>query len=165
MSPFNARVLRDFIGPILLGGIIAGTVDVGAACLINGANPARILQVIASGLLGKASFEGGSATSALGLVLQWAMSILIASIFVVVVQLWPLLKRHWVKVGLASGLIIFLVMNYVVLPLSAIGHAPRFRPLHFAQDVVAMLVFGLIIAFFARERVEPTAAPRSVQAV
>jgi hypothetical protein len=146
------RVANDFVVPILLGGIIAGTLDIAAASLINGAQPTRILQAIASGLLGKPAFDGGSVTVELGLVLQWAMSIIIASIFVVAAQWRPVLKRHWVKAGLAYGIIIFLVMNYVVLPLSAIGHPPRFRIVHFMEDIIAMLLFGMIVASFARER-------------
>jgi uncharacterized membrane protein YagU involved in acid resistance len=146
----RTRVVSDYIVPILLGGILAGTLDIGAASLINGAKPTRILQAIASGLLGKAAFDGGSTMVELGLVLQWAMSILIASIFVVAVRWRPILRRHWVMAGLAYGVVIFLVMNYVVLPLSAIGHPPRFRIEHFIEDVVAMLLFGIIVAFFAR---------------
>jgi len=145
------RVVRDFVVPILLGGIIAGTLDIGAASLINGAKPTRILQVIASGLFGKSAFADDS-TVVLGLVLQWAMSIIIASIFVVAAQWRPVLKRHWVMAGLAYGLIIYFVMNYGVLPLSAIGHPPRFRVLHFMEDIVAMILFGIIITFFARKR-------------
>jgi len=145
------QVVRDFVVPILLGSIIAGTFDIGAASLINSANPTRILQVIASGLLGKSAFADNS-TVEFGLVLQWAMSIIIASIFVVAAQWWSVLKRHWVKAGLAYGMVIFVVMNYVVLPLSAIGHPPRFRVVHFIEDITAMLLFGIIVAFFARER-------------
>jgi hypothetical protein len=59
---------------------------------------------------------------------------------------YPIMSR------LAYGVVIFLVMNYVVLPLSAIGHPPRFRVVHFMEDIVAMLLFGMIVAFFARER-------------
>jgi uncharacterized membrane protein YagU involved in acid resistance len=147
----GVRIVKDLIAPILLGGIIAGTLDIGAASLINSAKPTRILQVIASGLLGKSAFADDS-TVALGLVLQWAMSIIIASIFVFAVRWRPVLKRHWVKAGLAYGVVIFFIMNYVVLPLSAIGHAPRFRVVHFMEDIVAMLLFGIIVAFFARER-------------
>jgi len=148
----RTRVVNDFVVPILFGGIIAGTLDIGAASLINSAKPARILQAIASGLLGKSAFDGGSATVELGLVLQWAMSIIIASIFVVAVRWMPVLKRQWIGAGLAYGVTIFVVMNYVVLPLSAIGHPPRFRAVHFTEDIVAMLLFGMIVAFFARER-------------
>ena len=147
----KTHVVSDFVVPILLGGVIAGTLDIGAASLINSARPTRILQVIASGLLGKSALADNS-TMELGLVLQWAMSIIIASIFVVAVQWTPVLRRHWLKAGLAYGVVIFLVMNYVVLPLSALGHPPRFRLVHSMEDIVAMLLFGLIVAFFARER-------------
>jgi len=143
---------RRIVAPILLGGLIAGTIDIGCACLINGAKPSFILQAIASGLLGKSAFSGGPTTVALGLVLQWAMSIIIAAIFVVASRWRPVLARRWIEAGLAYGVVIFVVMNYVVLPLSAVGHAPRFRIVHFIEDTLAMLLFGLIVAFFARQR-------------
>jgi hypothetical protein len=148
----GTRVVSDYVLPILLGGIFAGTLDIGFASLINSAKPTRILQAIASGLLGKSAFDAGSVTVALGLVLQWAMSIVIAAIFVVATRWRPLLKRYWVKAGLAYGVGIFLAMNYLVLPLSAIGHPPRFRVVYFIENVAAMLLFGIIVAFFARER-------------
>lgn len=154
----RTRVVRDLVAPILFGGILAGTLDIGAASLINSANPSRILQAIASGLLGKSAFVDNSSV-ALGLVLQWAMAIIIASIFVAAAQWRPVLKRHWVKAGMAYGVVIFVVMNYVVLPLSAIGHPPRFRVVHFMEDILAMLLFGIIVAFFARER--PSRLPAS----
>ena len=37
-----------------------------------------LLQFVASGLLGQASFEGGAATAALGLLLHYLMMLLIA---------------------------------------------------------------------------------------
>jgi uncharacterized membrane protein YagU involved in acid resistance len=148
----EVRVLKDLIAPILLGGIVAGTIDIGSASLINSAKPAVILQAIAAGLLGKSAFSGGSATIELGLVLQWLMSIVIAAIFVGAAQWRPVLKRHWIKAGLLYGIVVFIVMNYVVLPISAVGHAPRFRIVHFTEDILAMLLFGLIVAFFARRR-------------
>jgi hypothetical protein len=148
----RTRVATYYVVSILLGGIIAGTVDIGFASLINSAKPTRILLAIASGLLGKSAFDGDWATVGLGLALQWAISITIASIFLVAVEWRPLLKRYWVKAGLAYGVIIFLVMNYVVLPLSAIGHPPHYRVVRFIENVVAMLLFGIIVAFFARER-------------
>ena len=140
---------RSIVVAILLGGLIAGTIDIGAACLINGATPAGILRAIAGGLLGKSASTGGLPIAGLGLVLQWAMSILIAAIFVVTSRWMPILRRRWIEAGLAYGVIVFFVMNYAVMPLSAIGHAPRFRIAHFSEDMFAMLVFGLIVAHFA----------------
>jgi uncharacterized membrane protein YagU involved in acid resistance len=141
---------RETLNAILLGGLIAGAIDIGAASLISGRNPGFIMQAIAGGLLGKASFAGGARTMLLGFVLQELMGILIAAIYVALAKPLPALTRRWVVSGLAYGVIIFFVMNYVVVPLSAWKSSPHYTPLKFSEDMTAMLVFGLIVAFFAR---------------
>ena len=141
---------RSILGAILLGGFIAGTIDIGAAALINTVSVPRILKAIASGILGKASFERGMEAESLGVLLQWAMSILIAAIFVVTASRVTILKRQWLAAGLAYGVAVFFVMNYVVVPLSAIGRVPHFTAARFMENLLAMLLFGVIIAFFAR---------------
>jgi uncharacterized membrane protein YagU involved in acid resistance len=134
---------------ILLGGLIAGTLDIGAAALINGRSPLVILLVIASGLLGKASFQGGLPAVVLGLALQWLMSLVIAAIYVLVSNRIPELKQHWIAGGLAYGIGIFVVMTYVVVPMSEIGRIPQFTTWTFGGNVLAMLGFGLLTALFA----------------
>lgn len=141
---------HEVLGGILLGGLIAGAIDIGAASLISDRNPAFIMQVIAGGLLGRASFGGGAATVILGAVLQELMSVLIAAIYVVSVKSVPGLLRRWIPSGLSYGVIIFFVMNYVVVPLSALKSKPHFTSAKFAANLAAMLLFGLIVAFFAR---------------
>jgi uncharacterized membrane protein YagU involved in acid resistance len=140
---------------ILLGGFIAGTIDIFAASLINHINVVVILHSIASGLLGKNSFYGGWTSAAIGLALQWAMALIIAAIYVFASRSIPALTRYWIWGGLAYGVGIYFVMNFVVVPLSA---AP-FKNHHLvtpkaAEDMIAMLLFGLIVAFFARRSVE-----------
>ena len=137
---------------MVLAGLVAGTLDIGAACLINHVGPIIICQAIARGILGKASFEEGLASAAFGLVLQWLMSILIAACcFFSARRLPPPLKGHWVGTGLFFGVVIFLVMNYLVVPLSAVGHRPHFDTRGVIENLIAMLVFGLILSFYARE--------------
>jgi hypothetical protein len=138
------------LGPILLGGLIAGTVDIGAACLINQRNPVVIMQAIASGVLGRASFQSGLPAAALGLVLQWAMSLLIAVIFVGAAQRLAILKQRWIASGLFYGVVIYVVMNFVVVPLSAAPFSAKFHLVKAIEDMLAMLLFGLIVAFFGR---------------
>jgi uncharacterized membrane protein YagU involved in acid resistance len=136
---------------ILLAGFIAGTIDIGAACLINGLDPITICQAIASGVLGKASFHGGLNSAGLGLVLQWGMGVIIAAIYIVAAQIMPVLGRAWLAFGLLYGVGIYFVMNLIVVPLSrAGGRGYHFVPEKFAEDMVAMLVFGTIVAWFAR---------------
>ena len=145
--------MRPIWTAILLGGLVAGTIDIGSATLIYWVNPVVILHSIASGVLGRASFSEGVPSALLGLLLQWAMSLIIAAIYVLSTRVVQVPSRLWIAAGLAYGVAIFFVMNYVVVPLSAAmpkPHLPHFTPDKFAENMIAMLLFGLIVAFFAR---------------
>lgn len=135
---------------ILLGGFVAGTIDIGAATLISGRGVVFILHAIAGGVLGMAAFKAGAASAVLGLLLQWAMSLVIAAIFVLAAQRIALLRRQWFAAGLAYGVGIFFVMNYIVVYLSAYHDVPHFSLKSFFENMLAMLLFGLIVAWFAR---------------
>jgi uncharacterized membrane protein YagU involved in acid resistance len=132
-------------------GLIAGTVDIGAATLINLVSPLLILQVIASGLLGKAALHGGGGVMLLGLVLQWVMSIIIAGIFALAAARMPALARRWVLNGALYGVVVFIVMNFVVVPLSMAPLKPGWAQSteSVMKNLIAMLVFGWLVAFFA----------------
>ena len=76
-----------------------------------------------------------------------AMSIVIAAIYGLV-SLWlPLLATMWIAAGLAYGVGIFVVMTYVVIPLSAAPSRPLPGMSKIGKDLLAMLGFGLIIAY------------------
>jgi hypothetical protein len=135
---------------VLLGGLLAATVDIGAACLISGHSVMHILQTIAGGLLGRRSFAGGVPTTLLGLLLQELMGVIIAAIYVAAARVLPALNRRWIVFGVLYGVVIFFVMNYVVVPQSAWKHWPSFSTAKFLANMAAMLLFGLIVAFFAR---------------
>jgi len=136
---------------IVAGGLVAGLVDIGAAALINQAPPLVILRAIASGVLGKAAFKGGLDAALLGLGLQCLMSIIIAALYVALVSRSKWLRQHWILGGLAAGPVIFTVMEYAVVPLSHAARA-QFTPVTIVPNLAAMMLFGLIIAFFTRGR-------------
>ena len=113
---------------ILYGGLAVGILDGLFALifygLILGAKPLRIFQSVASGLLGRASYEGGVPTFLLGVLLHFVVATCIAAVYYVASLKLPVLIHHPVICGLIYGLIAYLVMNYVVIPLSAIGSRP-----------------------------------------
>ncbi|CAM5607045.1 hypothetical protein [Rhodanobacter lindaniclasticus] len=152
MNTSRASVLYS----IACGGLVAGSVDIGVAALIDRVDPMVILRAIASGLLGPAAFRGGVIVSLLGLVLQWVMSLLIAAIFVMAARRMTWLHELWIGAGLAYGAAVFLVMEFVVVPLSAAA-IPHFTLVSLLENVLAMLLFGLIVAFFARRSPGSTA--------
>ena len=136
---------------ILYGGLVAGTLDIVLVSAINLFDPLVILHVVASGVLGKtAAFAGGLPASALRMLLQWLMSLLIAAIYVFASTRLAILKRLWIPCGFAYGLVTFFVMNYVVVPLSAAASSKPFVISAHISDIALMLLYGLIIAFFAR---------------
>lgn len=145
---------------ILLGGLIGGSIDIGSAAVINGYNPVVIMHAIASGLLGPDSFKGGVPTAILGVLLQWTMALIIAVIYTGVMSRLPELRKRWVFSGTIAGVIIFFVMNYLVVPLSAAPFRPKFslegfehvfKPDKFVENLLAMVLFGLILGFFAKD--------------
>lgn len=145
---------------ILLGGLIGGTIDIGSAAVISGLSPVVIMQAIASGLLGKDSFGGGVPTAIAGVLLQWAMALLIAAIYMLATARMPAMRRRWIPTGIIAGVIIYFVMTYLVVPLSAAPFRPEFSWAGFVkafslagfiENLLAMVLFGLIIGFFAKD--------------
>jgi hypothetical protein len=133
---------------------VAGLFDLGAALAIYPISLRQLLQGIASGVLGESASAGGLWTASFGLFLQLAMSTLIAVICVRVARRVSRVQPHWTLAGIAYGSATFVVMNYVVMPLSAIHRVPHFSLSSFAKNGAAMWVFGLVIAYFTREREE-----------
>jgi hypothetical protein len=137
---------------ILLGGLIAGTLDITAAFVqagLRGTGPVRILQFIASGFLGRESFEGGMATAGLGLLLHYVIALGAAAVYVG--------ASHWLKVliekpvvcGLAYGVPVWAFMNLVVLPLAGITMKRSVPSVAVAMGIL-MVCIGLPIALTAR---------------
>jgi hypothetical protein len=159
--PWDPQLWRASTLAVLAGGLVAGTVDIGAACLINHVGPTFILKVIASGLFGGAALHGGYGMAAAGLALQCAMSLVIAAVFAAVAGgvRWP--SSRWILGGLAYGPIIFWVMSFVVVPLSAavVKQGPPPTPAAFVENLLAMVLFGLIVAgtwaWFQRRHAPP----------
>ena len=151
---------RHSVVAILLGGLIAGTIDIGAACLISMLSPVFILHVVASGLIGReAAFAGGLQTAALGMLLQWVMGLIIAAVYVIASSVLPVLRRRWVTFGLLYGVGIYIVMNFVVVPFSALHAWPHLTVRSVALNGLAMLLFGLIVSYFAQRSRGSSAVP------
>lgn len=147
---------------IALGTLVAGTFDISAAIitwLLKGVSAARVLQSVAGGLLGRATFDGGAPTAALGLLLHFSVMSVIVTVFYVASRRLPALTRHWLACGIAYAVCVYAVMTFIVVPLSAL-HAPMPSPSAIAQGLlVHILCVGLPIAFITRRRFENRSQP------
>jgi len=137
---------------ILWGGLIAGALDLTAACVTNyWINPVRIMQSIASGLLGADSFTGGAATAALGVFLHFVIAFGATAVFYLASRKFDFLVRQAIVSGLLYGAAVYWFMELVVLPLSAFPGKNRFAPEQIIKGlIVHMLCVGLPIALAVR---------------
>lgn len=138
----SAAVGRRAGQAILIGTVAVGVLDILDAFVffgLRGVAPIRILQSIASGLLGRGSFQGGMRTAALGLVLHFFIAFCIASVYFLASRRIPVLIRHPIALGAAYGLAVYATMNFVVLPLSAARSG---------TPAGAVLINGLLIHVF-----------------
>lgn len=105
----------------LVGGAVSGALDLCyafSAYALIGVSPSKILQSIASGVLGEAAYSGRAATTALGLALHFFMTTLMAMVFVLSARRLPILIERPFVAGALYGLFLFAVMNLAVVPLS-----------------------------------------------
>lgn len=137
----------------VVAGVLVGILDIGMAALINFVSPIIVLKAIASGLLGKSALAGGVLEAIFGLLLQIAMSSIIAAIYLVAAQhVPPLVQQPWIW-GPAYGVAIFIVMNFIVVPISAVPYLPKITPYWVVANGAAMIVFGTLVALGARAAV------------
>ena len=109
-------------GFLLLGAISVGALDIAEVILFyfyRGVAPTRVLQGVAAGLLGRASFEGGMRTAMIGLALHFFIAFVVVLVYHLAARRWPLLVRRPVIIGALYGLAVYLVMTYVVVANSA----------------------------------------------
>ena len=152
----SARKTLTTSQAILFGTLVVGTLDILDAFIFNGVRsgtpPGRILQFIASGLLGRASFDGGAAIKALGLLLHYFIAFVVVTLYILASRRLTFLARRPFVFGPLYGLAVHLVMHYGVVPLSAVTRAPGPMPLvvHVNQWLIHAFGIGLVTALFAR---------------
>jgi hypothetical protein len=162
----SAPVLKprpQAVPTILLGGLIAGILDgLDAVVFYRTAfsvPPARLFQGIARGLLGPPALTGGWKTVVLGIALHFTVAIGSAAFFYAASLLIPALLRHPWICGPAFGVVLYLFMQHVVIPLSAIPKRTHPAPLIDVIDQLFSHMFfvGLPIALMAHRsaRVAP----------
>lgn len=139
---------------ILCGGLVAGVLDISYAFVVwgwRGRSPLWVLQSVAGGLLGRDTFNRGLGSAALGLVCHFLIALTWAAVYYLASRKLKFMVRQAIVCGLLYGVIIFLFMNFVVLPLSAL-HITGPRPIGpLVREMIGhMILVGLPIALAVR---------------
>lgn len=136
---------------VLLAGLAGGAADILTAFVIyRPAPPMRILQSVASGLLGAEAFSGGWTTAAIGLAAHFVLAVIFAAIFVAAALQAPVALRRPVLSGLLFGVTVYGVMNAIVVPLSLSPPRPAPPPADIiALGLMAHVFFGVALSLTA----------------
>jgi hypothetical protein len=143
-SGVRARIAISLLRSILVAGLaigVIGSVEFGAFYYVTEKiGPVTLYQFIASGLMGPAAFAGGYATALLGVLIHFAISFVVAAVFLLAAVRIRLLRRTLFLSALVYGSAVNLFMSMAVLPFTAVPRAPV---------TLALLLNGLIgDAFF-----------------
>jgi hypothetical protein len=130
---------------LLLGTLAVAILDILDAIIFfglrSGVAPIRIFQSIASGLLGRSAFGGGWNTALLGLGLHLFIAFTIVLVYLLASRRFSLLTRAPIAAGLFYGIGAYLVMNLIVIPLSAA--TPSVPPWPVVVNGVLIHMFGV----------------------
>lgn len=150
---------------VLLAGLVVGILDamfaVGLCFSLNPAcRPARVFQSVAAGVLGGASYDMGAGSAAFGLLLHFVIALGWSTVYAALLARWSWLAEQTrgagarVAAGVAVGVVVWLAMNLVIVPLSRATPTPLFTPAWFILLIGHPFVVGLPIVLL----ITPSAA-------
>ena len=128
---------------IVTAWLVVGVLDITSAFVIatiKGTGSIRMLQGIASGLLGRPSLDGGLVTAGLGLAIHFFIALVVVSVFYLASRKINFLTEQPLISGLFYGMTVYLVMYWIVIRLVF----PNAHP-SLSRDLTAVLVHMVLI--------------------
>jgi hypothetical protein len=150
----TVQTLRRPIMGILIGGGVAATLDLIYAVTRNwlgGASPLWTLQLVGSGWLGESSFSRGVPAGVLGFVSHYGIMFAAAALYYLASKRFAVLRSRALVCGAVFGVLVYLFMNFVVLPLSAFPLKLSYTPARVIEGFVShAFLVGVPIALAIR---------------
>lgn len=138
---------------VIRAWLIVGTLDILSAFLhyylVTGKNPLRVLQAIASGVLGTGSFTRGTSSMLLGLFLHYLIALSFTVVFFAVYPRIAFFRKNNLLTAFVYGMFIWSVMNLIVVPLSKIGTFPSNGMNAAIGMIILIICMGLPLAVMA----------------
>jgi hypothetical protein len=148
-APAHAPSVRGAVVPLVAAGLAGGAVDglyATGLSLIRGGSALRPWQGVASGWIGRAARDGGAASAVLGLATHVAIALCMAAAFAAVASRLRVLYQRPLVSGALYGLILYLVMYRIVLPLRWPTVFPKWDGWISVADIASHVGVGLAIA-------------------
>ena len=111
---------KSFFASALTAGLVAGTLDITAACiqayLKTGTMPSQVLKYVASGAVDPKTFSNDTMLAAVGLLVHFTIAILFAFFFFFLAKLIPSLVKFPILIGILYGVFVWGAMRFIILP-------------------------------------------------
>ncbi|HEV7242682.1 MAG TPA: hypothetical protein VGQ36_25865 [Thermoanaerobaculia bacterium] len=141
-------MIHSYLRRLIGAGLTTGITDGLFACVLSagfyGSTITRLWQAVASTLLGKSAYDGGTRTALIGVLMHFGVAFFWSGVFLLLTMSWAWLRRvvdtrgGVFAVAAVYGPFVWLVMSIVVIPLlvhrpptfatrwwiQLIGHAP-----------------------------------------
>lgn len=155
------RIAHRLPPALLWAGLSCGVLDICAAFVSAyvqaSVSPYRVLQAVASAVLGRASYEWGIWSAGIGLGLHFGVAFAAAAGFYALSRRWPVLVRQAIPAGLLYGAAVYFFMTFLTVPFTGwfrslylntpVIYAPRIA---WAQFGIHLVFVGLAISLAVR---------------
>lgn len=148
-------LLRKFPQAVLLTGLVAGTLDIIAACtqfyIKTGKGPGPVLRYIATGVFGKKAYAGGTTMAAWGLLFHYIIAFGLTIFFFWLYPRVSWIGKNKIITGILYGIFAWLVTTQVIVPLSAVQQGPFVLSKIWLPILILVLCIGLPISLMANK--------------
>jgi hypothetical protein len=145
------------IRPIALATAVAGSLDILFAMILTvifGREIGNMLRFVASGPF-PAAKDWGTGGAALGLAVHFTLIAIMATVFVLLARRYPDVLKSPIKWGVVYGLVTYVAMNWVVVPLRFDSPLPPKPPSIATQLFAHIALVGIPIALIAARTLRP----------
>lgn len=134
------------IRTIIWATLVAGTLDILSAFIWSGA-VVPVLRTVASGPFGDVIAQGPGGAP-LGLLVHFSIMALMAAVYVLAASRIPTLNRYWWIAGPLYGVVLWIVMYWIVMPLRWESYTTPSEALPVLKQLIShCLLTGLPIAW------------------
>ena len=154
---------RSFLASALTAGLIAGTLDIIAACLNayikTNTAPMQVLKGVASGAFDPKTFSNGTLLAVCGLLIHFFIAISFTVFFFFLARQFPSLIKYPIPIGILYGIFVWGTMRFIILPyISRLNPKPIVGKEAITNAVIAagiiVVCVGIPVALLARRYVK-----------
>ena len=154
---------KSFFTSALTAGLIAGSLDIVAACiqayLKNDTPPMQVLRGVASGAFDPKTFSSPALLALCGLLIHFFIAISFTFFFFFLAKQIPSLVKYPIPIGILYGVLVWGTMRFIILPyISRLNPKPIVGQEAIKNAAIAAVIIvvcvGIPIVLFAKKYIK-----------